>query len=66
MKMVYTLGQFAGNLESELKSNQRLRDANIQSEKALVLLNELLPRNMMVKRLFLEEKEADSILDVRR
>lgn len=64
--MLYTLGDFASNLESELKSNKGLSDANIQGDEALEVLNELLPRNMMVKRLFLEKKERESILDVKK
>ncbi len=64
--MLYTLGDFASNLESELKSNKGLGDANIQSDEALELLNELLPRNMMAKKLFLEEKEIESVLDVKK
>ncbi len=39
---------------------------NIQSDEALELLNECLPRNMMVKKLFLEEAELQSILDTER
>lgn len=64
--MLYTLGDFASNLESELKSNKGLGDANIQSDEAFELLNELLPRNMMAKKLFLEEKEIESVLDVKK
>lgn len=64
--MLYTLGDFASNLESELKSNKGLSDANMQSDEALELLNELLPRNMMAKKLFLEKKERESILDVKK
>lgn len=64
--MLYTLGDFASNLESEFKSNKGLSDANIQSDEALELLNELLPRNMMAKKLFLEDKESKSVLDVKK
>jgi len=64
--VLYTLGDFANKLENELSSNQALRKVNIQSEEALVLLNELLPRNMMTKKLFRENKEGESILDVRK
>ena len=64
--MLYTLGDFASNLESELRSNKGLRDTNIQGDEALELLNELLPRNMMAKKLFLEKKERESILDVKK
>lgn len=64
--MLYTLGDFASNLESELKSNKGLSDTNIQSDEALEVLNELLPRNMMAKKLFLEKKEIESVLDVKK
>jgi len=64
--MLYTLGDFASNLESELKSNKGLSDTNMQSDEALELLNELLPRNMMVQKIFLEKEETESILDVKR
>ena len=39
---------------------------NIQSDEALELMNECLPRNMMVKKLFVEELKAQSILDTER
>lgn len=64
--MLYTLGDLATNLESELRSNKGLHDTNIQSDEALELLNELLPRNMMVKKLFVEEEATESILDVKK
>ncbi len=64
--MLYTLGDFASNLESELRSNKGLRDSNIQSDEALELLNELLPRNMMVKKIFVEKEDTESILDVKK
>jgi len=66
IKMLYTLGDFASNLESELRSNKGLRDSNIQSDEALELLNELLPRNMMVKKIFVEKEDTESILDVKK
>ena len=64
--MLYTLGDFASNLESELRSNKGLRDTNIQGDEALELLNELLPRNMMAKKLFPEKEQRESILDVKK
>lgn len=64
--MLYTLGDFAKNLGKELRSNKGLGDINIQSDEALELLNELLPRNMMTRKMFLEDKEGESISDVKR
>jgi hypothetical protein len=39
-------------------------ELNIQSDEALELINESLPRNMMVARLFLEETTGESITDI--
>lgn len=64
--MLYTLGEFGANLQRQFKSFKGLKDRNMQSDEALELLNELLPRNIMAKKLFPEEKEGDSILDVRK
>jgi len=64
--MLYTLGEFGANLQRRFKYFKGLKDCNIQSDEALELLNELLPRNMMAKKLFLEEKETESVFDVKR
>ena len=57
--MEYRLADFIYNLEQH-----GLGLLNIQSHEAREVINECLPRNMMVKKIFLEEKEGDSILDV--
>lgn len=57
--MEYRLADFIYSLEQE-----GVGELNIQSEDALEIINRCLPRNMMIKKLFLEEKESDSILDV--
>lgn len=64
--MLYTLGEFGANLQRRFKYSKGLKDCNIQSDEALEVLNELLPRNMMVKKIFLEKKERESILDVKK
>ncbi len=60
--MEYTLGQFKEKL-ARLIAQERASKVNIQSDAALELINRCLPRNMMTKKLFLEEQEAESILD---
>lgn len=62
--MVYSVGDFVSNLQEALKAEQRLGLVNMQSDEALEQINQRLPRNMMLKKIFLEEKEGDSILDV--
>jgi hypothetical protein len=61
-KGVYTLGAF-----KELLSKRIAKDGaegvNIQGDQALELLNECLPRNLLFKKLFLETKEGESIMD---
>jgi len=57
--MEYTLRDFITNLEHCGNAG----DINMQSDKALELINECLPRNMMVKKIFHEKREGDSILD---
>ena len=57
--MEYTLRDFITNLENCGNAG----NINIQSDEALELINECLPRNMMVKKIFREDKEGDSILD---
>ena len=61
--MEYTLGQFKEKL-SRLIADERAGKVNIQSDVALELINRCLPRNMMAKKLFLEEQEDESFLDV--
>ena len=61
-KGVYTLGDFKHRL-SESIATDKAEGANMQSDQALELLNECLPRNLMLKRLFHEEKEGESIMD---
>lgn len=60
--MVYTLGDFIANLRRECPNPS---DVNMQSDEALEHINACLPRNMMVKKLFLEERAGKSILDVK-
>lgn len=50
--MRYTIADFAHNLESEADIDK----IDLQTDEALGLLNEYLPRNLMVKRI-LEERE---------
>jgi len=63
-KCVYTLGDFKEMLARRI-AEDRAGAVNMQSDQALELLNECLPRNMMVKKLFLEDKEGESILDAK-
>lgn len=64
--MLYTLGEFGANLQRRFKYFKGLKDCNIQSDEALEVLNELLPRNMMVQKIFLEKEEKESIFDVKK
>jgi hypothetical protein len=57
--VIYRLADFIYNLEQ-----QGMGELNIQSDEALELINESLPRNMMVARLFLEETTGESITDI--
>ena len=57
--MEYRLADFIYRLEQ-----MGLGLLNMQSEEAIEAINECLSRNMMLKKLFLEKKESDSILDV--
>ena len=55
--MRYTIGDFARNLLSEANVDK----IDLQSDEALELLNEYLPRNLMVKRILPErENNFDS------
>jgi hypothetical protein len=58
--MLYTVGDFVHNLAQR----QGIDQLNIQSDDALEMLNECLPRNMMAKKLFKEEPEEESISDI--
>ena len=60
--MEYTLGQFKEKL-AHVIAQERAGKVNIQSDVALKLINRCLPRNMMTKKLFLEEQESESIFD---
>ena len=61
-KCVYTLSDFKELLARRI-AKERLGETNMQSDEALELLNEILPRNMMVRKLFREDDEALSIMD---
>ena len=52
--MRYTIGDFARNLLSEANADK----IDLQSDEALELLNEYLPRNLMVRRI-LPERESN-------
>ena len=55
--MRYTIGDFARNLLSEANADK----IDLQSDEALELLNECLPRNLMVRRILPErENNFDS------
>ena len=55
--MRYTIGDFARNLLSEANADK----IDLQSDEALELLNEYLPRNLMVRRILPErENNFDS------
>ena len=60
--MEYTLGQFKEKL-ARLIAQKRAGKVNIQTDAALKLINRCLPRNMMTRKLFLEEQEGESIFD---
>ena len=62
--MEYSLGEFIRDLNNKCKYEQGLRETNIQNDLALETINECLPRNMMVKKIFLEEKEGESVMDI--
>jgi len=60
--MKYTIGDFARNLLSEANADK----IDLQSDEALELLNEYLPRNLMVKRILPErENNFDRLLSKR-
>jgi len=59
---VYTLGDFKHRLSESIASD-KAEGVNMQSDQALELINECLPRNQMLKRLFHEEKDGESIMD---
>jgi hypothetical protein len=61
-KGVYTLGDFKELLSKRI-ADDGAEGVNIQGDQALELLNECLPRNLMLKCLFHEEKEGESIMD---
>jgi len=61
-KGVYTLRDFKELLSKRI-ADDGAEGVNIQGDQALELLNECLPRNLMVKRLFNEMKEGESIMD---
>ncbi len=58
--MIYTVGDFIKNLKE-----QGVEAENIQDEKSLEAINECLPRNLMVARLFREEKD-ESMMDAHK
>lgn len=65
--MLYSLGDFRRNLEAHYNHDLRALDkVNIQSHGALEAINECLPRNMMVKKIFQEKEDTESILDVKK
>jgi hypothetical protein len=61
-KGVYTLGDFKELLSKRI-AEDGAEGVNVQSDQALELLNECLPRNLMLTRLFHEMKEGESIMD---
>ena len=50
--MKYTIGDFIRNLQSEANIDK----IDLQSDEALELLNEYLPRNLMVRRILPEQE----------
>ena len=59
---VFTLGDFKELLARRI-AEDNAGSVNMQSDQAMELLNECLPRNLMLKRIFCEEKEGESIMD---
>jgi hypothetical protein len=59
-EVIYTVGDFIHNLKG-----QGVEAENMQSDKAVEAINECLPRNLMVTRLFREEKD-ESIMDAHK
>lgn len=62
---VFTLGEFKELLARRI-AEETAGTVNMQSDQAMELINECLPRNMMLKRLFHEEKEGESIMDTKK
>ncbi|MFB0559509.1 MAG: hypothetical protein ACETVS_03135, partial [Dehalococcoidales bacterium] len=58
VKGVFSLGEFNKLLAKRI-AEDKAEGINMQSDQALELINECLPRNLMVKRLFHEEKEGE-------
>jgi hypothetical protein len=59
---VFTLRDFKELLARRI-AEDNAGSVNMQSDQAMELLNECLPRNLMLKRIFREEKEGESIMD---
>ena len=64
-KGVLTLGKFKELLARRI-AEEKAGTINIQSDQALELINECLPRNLMLKRIFHEDKEGESIMDTQK
>jgi len=60
-KQIYTLGDFKEMLSRRI-AEERFGQINIQDDAALELINEVLPRNLMLTRLF-QESDGISIMD---